>query len=765
MNRWLLALSLVLGLCASVGHARQKAGGKNPALDAATKSYQESVQLKLSSEKLDGLEIDSAKKALTELVAAADANVLAVLANDATKVADKLAEFGVKLERGKLEIERIQGKLKEAQSQDRAKLEQQIKDTEKDVETAKKMHPVLRELSSEMTSALLDAIDRVGKSQPALMWDGLVAGLREDMAQLAAAEEKQKSYEAELKTVTEKLPALKGREDELRDMERRGAELAARRDAGKERIAALEKLRDRRVETLGAIYPLLDKNQQGKATVDLRANLKDEVDPGLRTFSIELIGMLPVPDAFTTPIATLKRAADEHDKVEKELEPLREQYQRAMKAFDSAVISGKGMVQVSIQNAMIAARDKLQAASARNVAALRLVSASARGIGNALSKMTPEDRQKASAELLKLVKSYGDKLVRQAALTAFAKVKDEKIAGEIRTLAQKDPEIVTRLSALDVLSAMGDELTVDLCIEVLLKDADWRVRAAAMRALVDIPRKKAIPALIAAMGVEQGRLIEDAEQALGSLTGMHFNGEPLMWKDWWTKNEGSFEIGKKPAEAGVAQAKPGETGTPNADWRKQGGHVSFYGITTRSSRILFVLDRSGSMNEPATDSLTGKNSSRTKFDIAKEELMSALAGLGDGDFFNLVHYSSDVERWQKSMVKTSPESKKKAQSFVTKELEANGGTNIHDSLREAFRLAGIGAVDKAYASNVDTIFFLTDGQPTQGEVIDPEEILRRVREWNSLSKVVVHTVGVGKDHNAAFLRRLAEENGGMYVSR
>ena len=48
---------------------------------------------------------------------------------------------------------------------------------------------------------------------------------------------------------------------------------------------------------------------------------------------------------------------------------------------------------------------------------------------------------------------------------------------------------------------------------------------------------------------------------------------------------------------------------------------------------------------------------------------------------------------------------------------------------------------------------------------NPEEILRRVREWNRLSRIVLHVVGVGKDHDAVFMRRLAEENGGQYTRR
>jgi Mg-chelatase subunit ChlD len=170
------------------------------------------------------------------------------------------------------------------------------------------------------------------------------------------------------------------------------------------------------------------------------------------------------------------------------------------------------------------------------------------------------------------------------------------------------------------------------------------------------------------------------------------------------------------------------------------------------------------MNDPIGNSQTGSAAQR-KIDAAKQQLKAALAGLENGDLFNIITYAVDVKPWQRRMVKRTAKVAKQVERFIDNEIEAEGGTNIHDALRDAFRLAGIGAMDKAYESNVDTIFFLTDGRPSVGEVQDPEEILLRVKDWNRLARIVVHTVGVGQDHDGSFLRRLAEENGGQYTSR
>jgi len=48
-------------------------------------------------------------------------------------------------------------------------------------------------------------------------------------------------------------------------------------------------------------------------------------------------------------------------------------------------------------------------------------------------------------------------------------------------------------------------------------------------------------------------------------------------------------------------------------------------------------------------------------------------------------------------------------------------------------------------------------------VEDPRRTLQAVRAWNAHLRVAIHTVGIGRQHNADFLRRLAEENGGVYL--
>ena len=78
-----------------------------------------------------------------------------------------------------------------------------------------------------------------------------------------------------------------------------------------------------------------------------------------------------------------------------------------------------------------------------------------------------------------------------------------------------------------------------------------------------------------------------------------------------------------------------------------------------------------------------------------------------------------------------------------------GSTNIFDTLERAFA-----------DQDVDTIYLLTDGDPSAGRIKDVEGIAEEVRRWNRTRQIVIHCIGIGTD--SPLLKRLAAENGGSY---
>jgi hypothetical protein len=53
--------------------------------------------------------------------------------------------------------------------------------------------------------------------------------------------------------------------------------------------------------------------------------------------------------------------------------------------------------------------------------------------------------------------------------------------------------------------------------------------------------------------------------------------------------------------------------------------------------------------------------------------------------------------------------------------------------------------------------------------MDPEIVLGAVREWNALSKIVIHAIAIDPQTQGAtfikFMKLLAEQNGGKYTER
>jgi len=724
--------------------------------ELARKEYAELVPELLEAEQLDRPQVEAAREIISRLSKTGRPAALKTIAGGAASAAERMLKLTVELREGEVRLESIRTKLPDATGDDRAALEEQLQELEQRTASISELLPLLSELRGALFEGLLSITERAAEVEPEAAFELLSAYFKEDSRSRFALDLKVRQLKANLATVTERLPAATG-DEERAELEQRSARLAASLAVRSADLERLETLWKRRIETLAKLYGQLPRGAQERELKEIRNNLRDDVPWEVRAVHVELLGHLPAQPAAGWIADVMKHAAKQRKKADDQLEELRVTYERALAAMLTSLKGGNGMVSTSVMANKNKAERELRRVSQQEHGEARVLAAAARALGSALAALPPAERDSELDAVLKLASQDPRPEVRVGAIDALGRLADERVEQALIDTLEESSSLRLRLAAIDALIAQQSEKLVELCVTSLLTDREWRMRAAAMRALSAVPRKRAVPALIDSIAVETGRLIDDAEQALFELTGRRFNGDAFLWKDWWSKHKDGFRIGER-TEPGAAStsATPDRTTPP--------GRVSFYGISTRSNRILFVLDRSGSMNDPIGNSQTGSAAQR-KIDAAKQQLKAALAGLENGDLFNIITYAVDVKPWQRRMVKRTAKVAKQVERFIDKEIEAEGGTNIHDALRDAFRLAGIGAMDKAYESNVDTIFFLTDGRPSVGEVQDPEEILLRVKDWNRLARIVVHTVGVGQDHDGSFLRRLAEENGGQYTSR
>lgn len=151
--------------------------------------------------------------------------------------------------------------------------------------------------------------------------------------------------------------------------------------------------------------------------------------------------------------------------------------------------------------------------------------------------------------------------------------------------------------------------------------------------------------------------------------------------------------------------------------------------------VVFVLDTSGSM--------AGK-----KLEQAKKALLFCVENLNDGDRFELVRFSTEVEPLFDKLVSADKPNRDKANDFI-KGLKPIGGTAIDDALKKALSLK------PEREGRPFVVIFLTDGLPTIGTT-DEQQILDGVKQAGG-GNVRVFCFGIGNDVNTHLLDKIAEE--------
>ncbi|NRA94962.1 MAG: HEAT repeat domain-containing protein [Planctomycetes bacterium] len=306
-----------------------------------------------------------------------------------------------------------------------------------------------------------------------------------------------------------------------------------------------------------------------------------------------------------------------------------------------------------------------------------------------------------------------------------------------------------RLEAARAMGRQGHEAAARALREALTGfSVKTEVRVAAARSLRKLNLKACVFPLIMGLGSEDKEVRDVCGEALVAMTGLE-HGSASAWGTWWETSRAKWE----PKKDGVAQGPKPE---PAPAEHKVG--TRFYGIETRSKHIVFILDRSGSMQLPDAK---GQGS---KISVAKNELTKAITSLPDNATFNIIFYNSTWDVWRKKMAVATLANRKKAVAWV-KGVQEVGATNIFDPLERAFQLAGRGTHDKTYKLLLDTIFFMSDGLANRGRILDPRQILKEIEDMNALKKVRIHSIGIGPNHDVKLMKGLADMTGGSYVAR
>lgn len=303
----------------------------------------------------------------------------------------------------------------------------------------------------------------------------------------------------------------------------------------------------------------------------------------------------------------------------------------------------------------------------------------------------------------------------------------QKYAHDVLALAEKAPSGSQFL--VTVVDQLGEQDDNPECVRSLQTLAESPLagqyagfRRAVVQSLIRLRRKEAVTVLLQLLPTATGEVRADIQRHLAHLSGLPATDKP-DWQAWWKEKQADFKFPLLRADR-------------KAD--AVAGLPSYYGLPLYGSRLIFILDTSGSMKGG-------------RMEAAKRELSKAVTELPDDVQFNIVAFNSVVVPWQKDLVHSGPETKKEALRFV-QSCTPQQTTASYDALEAALRF------------DADAIYFLTDGAPYGGKTSNPVEIVTQITKINRLRRATIHAIGIQAQAGQfeGFLQSLADENFGVY---
>jgi hypothetical protein len=342
-------------------------------------------------------------------------------------------------------------------------------------------------------------------------------------------------------------------------------------------------------------------------------------------------------------------------------------------------------------------------------------------------------------------------------------------AGFSSRLSQKTSDTVDR-QLVSLLAGYESEEATE-CLLACLQASDWRIVLTALRGLLDSGRAdhweavrgvaqrtdysdvyalrravvayaesnaspSAVEFLINTMENSKGQLKYESAVSLTKLTGQSFGGITEKWRNWWKTAREEFVAVPPKERKTISLAQP--------DFAWEDPLPEFFGLPVYALRIVFVLDRSASMGS----SINGE----TRIDRARKELEQAMEQLPEGTAFNVLAYHDFVSCFAPRLVPATTESKHQAILFAHSLLP-----ELHTACYDALE-AGLLA-----DPNLEAMYFLSDGEPTSGKIVEPMRIVAAITQLNQFQQTSIYTLGIdARGIHEEFLKQLAANNFGEF---
>ncbi|HZN38244.1 MAG TPA: VWA domain-containing protein [Planctomycetota bacterium] len=290
----------------------------------------------------------------------------------------------------------------------------------------------------------------------------------------------------------------------------------------------------------------------------------------------------------------------------------------------------------------------------------------------------------------------------------------------------------TDMDLLDLVDAFPHKAAIPVLIEAL------DLQAKTPDALVEAINKRASPLLR-----------ERAATLLRQMTGAMIQEDAKAWKEFWEREKDHIVV-----PTTLAKNRPETT------------RASFFGLQVTGSAVGFLIDTSGSMEDAPSGTVAATRKGRgnaTRLGAAKEQIVVAVQAMPPDSTYSLFTFADRAHAWTSVPVKPTPHTMRSLTELLSR-LQPKGATNLFDGLATALQLREQRYGERV-TTRIDELFVLSDGEPTAGQLKDGDLLLQVVREANRYAKVRINTVFTGVGEGADLLRRLAEENGGVFVQR
>ena len=197
---------------------------------------------------------------------------------------------------------------------------------------------------------------------------------------------------------------------------------------------------------------------------------------------------------------------------------------------------------------------------------------------------------------------------------------------------------------------------------------------------------------------------------------------------------------------------------------------TYYGLKVFARSVCYVLDTSLSMSQGfEVSKQLQKNMGRvytakTRIGVCKQELEQSIRTLDPRTRLNIIFFNNRVRLWKNQAVVAGGMADN-AISAV-RAVQPQGQTNYYDALRLTLGMetGDGGGWRSGFGDTPDTLLFLTDGTPTDGEITKSDELLAWFTERNRFARLRVHVIALGTtDVDVEFLKKFAQGTGGEFV--